>query len=43
MTIAKNIFEANGVRTEMLRPVDYDIAAGLGTNMADTPEWERDE
>lgn len=43
MTIAKNIFEANGVRTEMLRPVDYDIAAGLGMNMADTPEWERDE
>jgi multimeric flavodoxin WrbA len=43
MTIAKNIFEANGVNTEMLRPVDYDLAAGLGMNMADTPEWERDE
>lgn len=43
MTIATNIFEANSVRTKMLRPVDYDIAAGLGMNMADTPEWERDE
>jgi len=43
MTIAKNIFEANGASTEMLRPVDYDIAAGLGMNMAETPEWERDE
>ncbi len=42
MTIAKNLFEANGVRTEMLRPVDYDLAAGLGMNMAATPEWERD-
>lgn len=43
MTIGKNIFEANGVSAEMLRPVDYDIAAGLGMNMADTPEWESDD
>ena len=41
--VAQTIFEANGVATEVIRPVDYEIAAGLGHNMADTPEWERDD
>lgn len=43
MNMAKTIFEANGVQTELIRPVDYDLAAGLGKNMAETPEWDRDE
>ena len=41
--VAEGIFKANGVATEILRPVDYELAAGLGKNMADTDEWERDD
>ncbi|MEM6646139.1 MAG: flavodoxin family protein [Bacteroidota bacterium] len=41
--VAQQIFEANGVKTEILRPVDYEIAAGLGHNMAETDKWERDD
>lgn len=43
LRVAEGIFEANGCRTEILRPVDYELAAGLGKNMADTAEWERDD
>lgn len=41
--VARGVFEANGVAASVIRPVDYELAAGLGQNMADTPEWERDD
>jgi multimeric flavodoxin WrbA len=41
--VAKKVFEANGVTCKVIRPVDYEIAAGLGTNMAETDEWDRDD
>ncbi|MEM1165615.1 MAG: NAD(P)H-dependent oxidoreductase [Planctomycetota bacterium] len=41
--VAQRVFEANGVTTKVIRPVDYEIAAGLGHNMADTAEWDRDD
>lgn len=41
--IAKTVFEANGVQTKVIRPVDYDIPAGLGLDMSKTPEWEKDD
>ncbi|MEM8923887.1 MAG: flavodoxin family protein [Actinomycetota bacterium] len=41
--VAQKVFEANGVKTKIIRPVDYEIAAGLGLDMAETPEWERDD
>ncbi|MEM6793840.1 MAG: NAD(P)H-dependent oxidoreductase [Acidobacteriota bacterium] len=43
LEVARGIFEANGVASEILRPVDYEIPAGLGQNMAETPEWDRDD
>ena len=41
--IAKNIFEANGVKTKVIRPVDYEIPAGLGLDMSQTDEWDKDD
>jgi len=41
--IAKNIFEANGVQTKVIRPVDYEIPAGLGLDMSLTDEWDKDD
>ncbi|MEM9768993.1 MAG: flavodoxin family protein, partial [Cyanobacteria bacterium P01_D01_bin.71] len=41
--IAQAIFAANGVQTKIIRPVDYEIAAGLGVDMSQTNEWERDD
>jgi len=41
--IAKNIFEANGVKTKVIRPVDYEIPAGLGLDMSKTDEWDKDD
>ncbi len=41
--VAQRVFEANGVTTKVIRPVDYELAAGLGKNMAETPEWDRDD
>ena len=38
--IAQNIFEKNGVSTKIIRPVDYEIPAGLGLDMSRTPEWD---
>ena len=39
--IAKAIFEANGVQAKVIRPVDYEIAAGLGVDMAQTDDGIR--
>ena len=41
--IAKRIFDDLGVSTEVIRPVDYEIAAGLGHDMTETDEWQRDD
>lgn len=41
--VAQKTFEANGATTKIIRPVDYTIAAGLGFDMSDTPEWDTDE
>ncbi|MEO1129721.1 MAG: NAD(P)H-dependent oxidoreductase [Planctomycetota bacterium] len=41
--VAKKVFEANGVTCKVIRPVDYELAAGLGKNMAETDEWDRDD
>lgn len=43
INVAKGIFEANGVETKVIRPVDYEIAAGLGQDMAQADEWDRDD
>ena len=32
--VAQRIFEANGVSTNIIRPVDYEIPAGLGLDMS---------
>ena len=41
--IAREIFASVGASCECLRPVDYEIPAGLGLDMAQTPEWDRDD
>ncbi|NJN23779.1 MAG: flavodoxin family protein, partial [Acaryochloridaceae cyanobacterium RL_2_7] len=41
--VSKQIFEANGVQTKVIRPVDYEIPAGLGLDMSQTDEWDRDD
>ncbi|MEM9299504.1 MAG: flavodoxin family protein, partial [Bacteroidota bacterium] len=41
--VAQRIFEANGVKSKIIRPVDYEIPAGLGLDMSETPEWDRDD
>ncbi|MEM8955269.1 MAG: flavodoxin family protein [Verrucomicrobiota bacterium] len=41
--VAQGIYEANGVETKIIRPVDYEIPAGLGLDMSETPEWDRDD
>lgn len=41
--VAQGIFEANGVTTKIIRPVDYVVPAGLGIDMSKTPEWDRDD
>ncbi len=41
--VAQKVFEENGVTTKIIRPVDYEIAAGLGLDMSETPEWDKDE
>ena len=43
LRVAEGVFNANGVKTEILRPVDYDIAAGLEKDLSLTDEWERDD
>lgn len=39
--LSQKIFEANGVKTELLRPVDYDIAYGVYPDMTEHG-WETD-
>ena len=43
INIAKSIFEANGIQTKVIRPVDYEIPAGMGLDMSQTDEWDRDD
>ena len=40
--ISRAIMEKNGVSTETIRPVDYDIASGVYPDMAEQG-WEKDE
>ncbi|MFB6318984.1 flavodoxin family protein [Saccharicrinis sp. FJH54] len=40
--LSKLIFEANGVETEIIRPVDFDIAPGVYPDMTEHG-WEKDE
>lgn len=42
MKVSKKIMEANGVDTEILRPVDYDIAFGVYPDMREKG-WEKDD
>lgn len=32
-----------GASSKIIRPVDYDIPAGLGLDMSETPEWDKDD
>ena len=41
--VAERIFQANGVETKLIRPVDYELPAGLGLDMSQTDEWDRDD
>lgn len=41
--VAQTIFESVGAITKIIRPVDYNIAAGLGLDMSATPEWATDD
>ncbi len=40
---AQAIFESVGASSKIIRPVDYDIPAGLGLDMSETPEWNKDD
>ncbi|GIV61342.1 MAG: flavodoxin [Rhodothermaceae bacterium] len=42
LDVSRAIMEANGVTTEMLRPVDYDIAFGVYPDMTEHG-WDRDD
>jgi len=41
--VAERIFHANGVQTDYLRPVDYEIPAGLEMDYAGRDGYERDD
>jgi hypothetical protein len=41
--VAGGISQAIGVETMSLRPVDYEISAGLGLDISETDEWVRDD
>ncbi|MEM8785976.1 MAG: NAD(P)H-dependent oxidoreductase, partial [Pseudomonadota bacterium] len=43
LRIAEQIYQANGVKTEILRPVDYEIPAGLGLDYAGVDNYLRDD
>ena len=43
LKVAEQIYQANGVKTEILRPVDYEIPAGLGLDYAGIDNYERDD
>ncbi|MEM9052993.1 MAG: flavodoxin family protein, partial [Bacteroidota bacterium] len=40
---AQAILDGVGVSSKIIRPVDYEIPAGLGLDMSQTPEWDRDD
>lgn len=42
MSVSKAIMDANMVRTEMLRPIDFDIATGVYPDMTEYG-WEKDD
>lgn len=42
INISKGIMEKNGISTELIRPVDYDIAFGVYGNMTEHG-WEKDD
>ncbi|MEM1114851.1 MAG: NAD(P)H-dependent oxidoreductase, partial [Pseudomonadota bacterium] len=43
MKVAEGIFKANRVKTEILRPVDYAIAAGLEQDYTGKDGYEKDD
>ncbi|MEM7143456.1 MAG: NAD(P)H-dependent oxidoreductase, partial [Actinomycetota bacterium] len=43
MNVARGIFEANGVEVDYLRPVDYEIPAGLKHDYAGRDGYEKDD
>ena len=43
LNVAKNIFEANAVSVEILRPVDFEVAAGLERDYSGVDGYERDD
>ncbi|MEM9173128.1 MAG: flavodoxin family protein [Pseudomonadota bacterium] len=43
LQIAEQIFQANGVKTEILRPVDFEIPAGLEQDYAGRDRYETDD
>ncbi len=43
MRVAEGIFQANGVATEILRPVDYEIPAGLEHDYTGVDGYARDD
>lgn len=43
LMVAQGIFEANGVATEIIRPVDYEIPAGLEHDYTGVDRYEKDD
>ena len=43
LMVAQQIFEANGVATEIIRPVDYEIPAGLEHDYTGVDRYEKDD
>lgn len=43
LQVAQRIFDANGVASEILRPVDYSLPAGLGLDYTGIDGYERDD
>ena len=41
--VAQKVYESVGATTKVIRPVDYVLPAGLGLDMSETPEWEKDQ
>ena len=41
--VAERIYRANGLHVEIIRPVDYEIAAGLEKNYTGKDGYLRDE
>ena len=43
LKVAEGIFQANGVRTEILRPVEFEIPAGLEQDYTGRDGYEKDD